>query len=548
MIIFLFVVLCSRYGSKDKKGDLPEIYPFTPWASSEEYLNKTIFSLDKNGILTTDYGNNYNKLGKFHNPLFIAVYANILYKEFFRGDKEKRDGFLKQVDWLIDNSVKREDMVLWEYYFPHKKFKASPPWISGLTQGVILNILVRAYVLTGNKKYIETARKVFTPFTLNMHMGGLRSHVPNRGCFYEEVAKKGIPSAKILNGHIGALVGLWDYYRYTKIPEVKKAFDRGVRGLKWGLDKFDAKGTSYYSLKPKIPVSLEGYNAQHIRQLLWLYKVTNDPFFLKYAIKFNYYIDHQYKVKVKGATQSKKHGKENLYLQFGNHYWSHNDFPTWVELDLGVPKTLTGITIFGGLLKKSFPKDFDILFSLSGKKWGNRIEVRDNKRKVKYLNIEKITARFIKMEIFNDNGNENVILTGFGIEVTSDFKPLTAIVNFGNFASKIPRRLIDGNLASSWKRWKAPGWFIIDLHKSTSLENFRLISGVDNKLRILKSFQLYWSTDLDRWQKIFETDNNMKTHFYKKLSERKIKAQYLKFVINQNEVSLFEIMVNKKDF
>jgi len=350
--------------------------------------------------------------------------------------------------------------------------------------------------LTNDEKYIEVAEKAFRVFLVDMAKGGVRTPVPNGGAFYEEVAGEDVPSSKILNGHIGALVGLWDYSQHSQNSWAKNAFDDGVKALKGNLDEYDARGTSYYSLNPKKLAPRGGYNIQHIHQLLWLYKVTNDLYFLQYAIKFYSYEQSQYEVMVRGSTDHKGHGKDNLYLQFGNHYWSHNQFPTWIELDLKKPKIITGLTIFGGALQRALPKDYDILFSVDGQEWNNTIQIRDSCTQIRYHNVSDVEARFIKVVVISDNGNNNVVPTGFGIEVAKSSQDPVAIVDFNHFSSgNSPLRLVDENVNTAWINSHGQGWIIIDLGAPNLLESINIVSGIDDTTKVIRSCNLYLSSD-----------------------------------------------------
>jgi hypothetical protein len=537
---------------EETTNSLPEVYPFAPRVSAEDYIaNNQRFSVDENGILITDYGELYNKLGKWYNPLFIASYANALYADFLKTkDTNKAQQFLCQADWLLQSAVQRDDMVVWEYPFPNEVFGMETGWISGFTQAIVLNILTRAHALTGDSRYLDIASKVLRSFEVTTSDGGVSTRTSMKGAFYEEYAQEGATSNKVLNGHIGALVGLWDYYLHTRDDRAFTAFFRGVDALRETLNYFDACGMSYYSLNPLRLAGPGGYNRQHVAQLLWLYNVTEDPLFLVYALKFNAYELPNYKViAVKGATNPETHGMENLYLGYGQKgytYWSHSKFPTWVEIDLGRPKAVTGFTLFSGLSKRTWPKDYDIALLLNNQ-WITIVKERNSSRQIMHHIIPSFTTRRIKVTIFNDNGNNNVVLRGFGIEATPESKDTMAIVDWNNYIiAKNPSVMVDRDSASSWTSRDRHGWIILDLNKDEYLSSITLHFGTPSRLKNLEdTFSILISRDARKWFEVASVSDNKQCVLEVDLENHT--TRYVKIEFNCSErTTISEIVVNKR--
>ena len=98
----------------------------------------------------------YRDLGFQRNPVIVCNYAFKYYQE------GKKDLFMNCIKWLIKSlSRKDDDLFVWEYYFPWKRYGLKPPWISGLAQGLGIKALTLAYKETGNEKLIKLALNLF---------------------------------------------------------------------------------------------------------------------------------------------------------------------------------------------------------------------------------------------------------------------------------------------------------------------------------------------------------------------------------------------------
>ena len=162
---------------------------------------------------------------------------------------------------------------------------------------------------------------------------------------------------------------------------------------------------------------------------------------------------------MEGSTDPKGHGPEKLHMGMGNKYWSHNKFPTWVQIDLGSIQEVYGINILGYIAKAS-PKDYNILSSVNGEEWKLLLEKRGNTKQYAPERFQPEKTRFFRIIIMSDNGNNNVALTGIGI-YRKHGNP-TAVSNWENFSSGNWPALI---FHSGWKIPQGGGWLITDLVK-----------------------------------------------------------------------------------
>jgi hypothetical protein len=126
----------------------------------------------------------------------------------------------------------------------------------------VISVLTRAYRLTSEPAFLDTARRALRPFELDIRDGGVCSS-PG-GVFFEEVAV--YPAAHILNGYILALFGLYDYVALTSSPVVAALIEGSLRTLHELIDDYDAGYWSYYDLRFK-HLAPPFYHALHVTLL-----------------------------------------------------------------------------------------------------------------------------------------------------------------------------------------------------------------------------------------------------------------------------------------
>lgn len=226
--------------------------------------------LDERGIPITIYP----ELGPQRNPVNIAQYGLVYW------DEGKKEQFLNIANWLVENVSYRDGFAVWEYKFPWKSYNMIPPWVSGMAQGLGVEVLGRAYHLTGKDLYLEVAKKALKALQVPIEKGGVRIDIGN-GWWYEEYADLEGKNPRVLNGMIYALEGVYNFWSITGYEQAKMIFDKGVIALKASLPSYDALGWTYYDALGNI--ASKNYHHIHIRQMKWLYKVTGDPVYAHYA-------------------------------------------------------------------------------------------------------------------------------------------------------------------------------------------------------------------------------------------------------------------------
>jgi len=246
--------------------------------------------IDEAGVPFYDYGYTCGVyIGIQRNPVIVSQQALKYWDEFQNGDEKSEILFLNCSDWLVDNAVQRDNCTVWEYKFPWPDRNQTPPWISGMAQGLGIQVLARAYNITGDQKYLKIAKSSLRSFFIEVENGGVTYKDPETGgWWYEEYPNP--DNGRVLNGFIYALLGIHEYYEGTDDKNAKYLFDKGIIELKNHLSDYDTGEWTYYDQVGNIADI--GYHHIHVKQMAQLYEITHDPIFKEYHQKWKSYEDN----------------------------------------------------------------------------------------------------------------------------------------------------------------------------------------------------------------------------------------------------------------
>jgi heparosan-N-sulfate-glucuronate 5-epimerase len=202
----------------------------------------------------------------WYHPTVIAQYALAHWNAYIATEDQKHlQAFMTQGNWLVAHESRlADDRGGWLMSFPSHRYNALDPWLSALTQGNCISVLVRAYHLTDKDVFLQVARRAIRTFELDIKEGGVSTSIGGNGIFFEEVAA--CPPAHILNGYILALFGLYDYVALTDDSSIAELIQRSLVALHTLIDEFDTGYWSYYDLRFK-GLAPRFYHALHITLL-----------------------------------------------------------------------------------------------------------------------------------------------------------------------------------------------------------------------------------------------------------------------------------------
>ncbi|XP_059478168.1 D-glucuronyl C5-epimerase B [Neocloeon triangulifer] len=148
----------------------------------------------------------------------------------------------------------------------------APGWLSAMAQGHAASILARAYLRSGDKKYLTAAENGLRPFRVASARGGVRTSLWGHPWFEEYPTS---PPSLVLNGFIYALLGLHDLRVIGRSKEAAALYAEGLASLRALLPLYDMGSGSVYDLRHVTVgcapnVARWDYHATHVNQLLLL--------------------------------------------------------------------------------------------------------------------------------------------------------------------------------------------------------------------------------------------------------------------------------------
>lgn len=243
---------------------------------------------DSRGLPHTYYpGQNGITPGYQYNGTLIANYALDYYERLNEpGDTLARQRFFNCVHWLDSAIAMVNGHALYLFHWRQPWYPlVDSPFTSGMTSGRAIEVLLKAFLLTGDSLWLTRAGQLVKGYDLPIEAGGFTYKEP-QGWWYEEIADTGMQTPRILDGHIFALAGLYEYYHQTNDPLALQYFNNGLKALKQALPGFDRNdGKVGYDVYGKI--ADDNYHPLLVKQMNGLWQMTGDSTFLYYFNKWN---------------------------------------------------------------------------------------------------------------------------------------------------------------------------------------------------------------------------------------------------------------------
>jgi len=232
------------------------------------------------------------KIGIQYNPCAVAQYGlGALYDHGKSGSRRSLDISLSMSDWLVEHISHITDgnrFSVWLYDFDLDAYDIKAPWQSALSQGQGISLLSRAYAITGNAKYADTASRAFESFLIDVGKGGVRRTIAE-GVVFEEAPTRRLSC--ILDGFIFGLFGLYDLHIFQRHAGAFHEWNQAVETLERILSQFEMRFWSradLYNQRPKM-IASPFYHKLHILQLRVLHRITQKDIFRVYSDRWNTY-------------------------------------------------------------------------------------------------------------------------------------------------------------------------------------------------------------------------------------------------------------------
>jgi hypothetical protein len=179
-------------------------------------------------------------------------------------------------------TVRADGSIAWEYLF--RFGGGAPPWSSSISQGTAVQSLGRAAALLGDPALNDLATRSLALFE-QTPPSGVRRDTPD-GAFY--LIYSFAPDLLVLNAHLQAVIGLYDFAQLTGDPRASALFESGVAEARVAVPRYDTGKWSLYSLERESDL---GYHELVTTFLGNLCNRTQEAVFCDAAGRFEGYVD-----------------------------------------------------------------------------------------------------------------------------------------------------------------------------------------------------------------------------------------------------------------
>lgn len=227
------------------------------------------------------------------HPIVNAQYAMSALLEWENsGDQIWLDRAIRNAQELIDTHVERDGawwyQYDWDWTYLDRTLTA--PWWSGMAQGEALTVFSRlAQIQPENAIWREAAARTFDSF-LQRGSGNTEpwSTVIDNGYLWFEEYAGDQPPLLVMNGHVFAIFGLYEYWLLTADERAATYIDGGATAILNSMPLIRAEGeVSYYCSQREYCRRIEWqnptYHPIHMQQLKALGRITGEQQFDQWA-------------------------------------------------------------------------------------------------------------------------------------------------------------------------------------------------------------------------------------------------------------------------
>lgn len=219
-------------------------------------------------------------------PTTVAIYA-LKYFDEWKEHRSKTAAakLFHCLNSLRDSITYRDNYALYEFHFQQTYYASvGVPWSSGLSSGKAIEAFVRGYEWSGDGHYLIDAEKLMRGFYADISEGGFTYKASN-GWWYEEYADTSLNTPRVVNGHIDAVLGVYEFVKLTGSDSARQVFENGLQALRSNIHRYDAdNGWTYYDANGK--KSDKQYQRTMVDMVRRLYAATGDTLFLQYQLKW----------------------------------------------------------------------------------------------------------------------------------------------------------------------------------------------------------------------------------------------------------------------
>lgn len=268
------------------------------YKSKEGQPTNYSIKLDNNGLPMVFYYTEYQ-----YNPVTISQYALTMYgKYLYSKDEVNKNNLIKASDKLLEmmdaDGALRENFEYGHYLHNYVPFRKG--WVCGLGQGQAISALVRTYIVTGDKKYLEGAELAYkfliTPVSKGGTLDTLKELDGTDNIFFQEYVTN--PKSYTLNGFMYTMLGVYDLSTIKESkysPSAAEMFDKSNKTLErilylYDMGHFTAYDAGFITRQNQPAVMNPAYHVVHIELTDALYFITKNPIYKYYNLMWKSYL------------------------------------------------------------------------------------------------------------------------------------------------------------------------------------------------------------------------------------------------------------------
>ncbi|MFA4895783.1 cell wall-binding repeat-containing protein [Microbacterium sp.] len=283
-------------------GDVPPVNP--AWKTSGFVFSTTVDApytndppvdvhdpvqkqLDSTGLRIVNMGPNGSRVD---HPVAYAQYGiSALIEYQSTGDPIWLERTLRHAVRLEEMRTERGDAWYFPYLFDwtYAAKNLYSPWWSAMAQGEALSLFVRLYEETGDERWRSAADHTWLSLTQPRSAAEPWATMTDQGLLVFEEYAGNLPPLKVLNGHLFALFGVYDYWRLTGDPEAVAYLDGAATTVLEVMPEIRVPGgVSYYCWQDDCSRRYwqnPTYHVIHSGQLDTVARLTGDERFSQWA-------------------------------------------------------------------------------------------------------------------------------------------------------------------------------------------------------------------------------------------------------------------------
>ncbi len=264
------------------RHELDLAYPFD-WREADDFR----YPRDRRGLPMVFID---RRQGLRYNPITIAQFGLHSLRQYAAsGSQEDLQNAFHAAGWLLENVREwKHNAAVWIFDFDLTFYGPRAPWISAMAQGEAVSLLLRIHQLRPHPAIPDLVRRAVRPFLFDVEERGVQRCFPDGTPVFEEFPTD--PPSRVLNGHLFALIGLYDYTTCFEDEEVHQLLQRAVAGLPQNLPRYDTGFWNLYDLHPTRRLASPMYVGVHVQLLRVFARLFHEERFATTAEKWSRYL------------------------------------------------------------------------------------------------------------------------------------------------------------------------------------------------------------------------------------------------------------------